>query len=57
MEIPVVQLQIVSSMLPFPEEVHEVEEIEEILWPEPIEQQFFQGDNMEVLPQIQESWF
>ena len=55
MEIPVVQLQIVSSMLPFPEEVHEVEEIEEILWPEPIEQQFFQGDNMEVLPQIQES--
>ena len=61
----VVHLQKVTSLLPLPEEEKgiqiipkdsmSIEEIEEQLWPEPIEQQSVPGHGLEVHPKIQES--
>ena len=49
----------ISSLLPFPEEgkdIHmSVEELEELLWPEPTELQLVQGDSMGIHTEIQES--
>ena len=49
----------ISSLLPFPEEGKDiqmsVEELEELLWPEPKELQLVQGDSMGIHPEIQVS--
>ena len=49
----------ISSLLPFPEEGKSiqmsVEELEELLWPEPTELQLVQGDSMGIHTEIQES--
>ena len=49
----------ISSLLPFPEEGKSiqmsVEELEELLWPEPKELQLVQGDSMGIHTEIQES--
>ena len=49
----------ISSLLPFPEEGKDiqmsVEELEELLWPEPTELQLVQGDSMGIQTAIQES--
>ena len=65
MEPPAEQLQNVTSLLPLPGEGRgiqiipkdsmSIEEIEEQLWPEPIELQSVQGHSLEVHPKIQES--
>ena len=49
----------ISSLLPFPEEGKDiqmsVEELEELLWPEPTKLQLVQGDSMGIHTEIQES--
>ena len=49
----------ISSLLPFPKEGKSiqmsVEELEELLWPEPTELQLVQGDSMGIHTEIQES--
>ena len=65
MELPIEQSQNVTSLLPLPGEgrgiqrIHKdsmsIEEIEEQLWPDPIELQLVPGHTLEVHPKIQQS--